>query len=136
MSQENQSEFHIETEHDIVLARKVAREAAEALSFGLVDVTRIVTAVSELVRNTTVHAGSGVMRLRTVAEGSRSGLELIFEDHGPGIPDLEQALEPGFSTAGSLGMGLSGVKRLMDEMDIQSENGKGTTVMIRKWRKN
>jgi len=131
----DQGEFLIKSESDIVMARKVVREAATALGFGITDVTRIVTAASEMTRNIYQYAGSGSMHWRTVSKGSVPGLELTFEDHGPGIPDLNKAMEPGFSTGKGLGMGLPGAKRLMDEMTIQSEPGKGTTVGLRKWLK-
>lgn len=128
-------EFQIQSEGDIVMARKAVRDAATALGFGLTDVTRIVTAASELTRNIYQYAKSGTMRWRSLNLGGCVGLELVFEDHGPGIPDITRAMEPGFSTGRGLGMGLPGAKRLMDEMSIQSEVGKGTTVQIRKWLK-
>ena len=136
MNDLQQGEFLIESENDIVSARRIVRNAATELGFGLADVTRIVTAASELTRNIYVHAKSGVMRWRTVNHGSSMGLELTFEDHGPGIPDLEKAMEAGYSTGNGLGMGLPGSKRLTDEMTISSDVGKGTTVVIKKWLKN
>jgi serine/threonine-protein kinase RsbT len=105
------------------------------LGFGITDVTRIVTAASELTRNIYHYAKSGVMHWRALNQDSRVGLELIFEDSGPGIPDVERAMEPGFSTGKGLGMGLPGSKRLMDEMTIASTVGKGTTVIVKKWLK-
>jgi serine/threonine-protein kinase RsbT len=130
-----QGEFRIESESDIVTARKVVRDAATALGFGITDVTRIVTAASELTRNIYHYAKSGVMRWRVLNGGDRVGLELTFEDHGPGIPDVPKAMEMGFSTGKGLGMGLPGSKRLMDEMTIESTVGQGTTVLVRKWLK-
>jgi serine/threonine-protein kinase RsbT len=130
-----QGEFRIESESDIVTARKVVRDAATALGFGVTDVTRIVTAASELTRNIYHYAKSGVMRWRVLNGGDRAGLELTFEDHGPGIPDVPKAMEMGFSTGKGLGMGLPGSKRLMDEMTIESTVGQGTTVVVRKWLK-
>ena len=103
------------------------------MGFGITDVTRIVTAASELTRNIYHYAGSGVMRWRSISRDARMGLELIFEDRGPGIPDVAKAMEAGFSTGKGLGMGLPGAKRLMDEMAVQSHLGKGTTVEVRKW---
>jgi serine/threonine-protein kinase RsbT len=135
MNGPHQSEFRITSENDIVMARKVVREAATALGFGLTDVTRIVTAASELTRNIYHYAKSGVMHWRTLNQGVRVGLELSFEDNGPGIADIEKAMEPGYSTGEGLGMGLPGSKRLMDEMTIESTVGKGTTVIVRKWLK-
>ncbi len=128
-------EFRIQSEGDIVMARKAVRNAATALGFGITDVTRIVTAASELTRNIYQYARSGVMRWRPLDLHGRVGLELIFEDQGPGIPDVAQAMEPGFTTGKGLGMGLPGAKRLMDEMSSQSEVGKGTTVRVCKWLK-
>ncbi len=117
------------------MARKVVRDAATVLGFGITDVTRIVTAASELTRNIYHYAQSGVMRWRSLNQDLRVGLELTFEDSGPGIPDVERAMEVGFSTSKGLGLGLPGAKRLMDEMTIQSTVGKGTTVVVRKWLK-
>lgn len=128
-------EFRIQCEGDIVLARKIARDAATAMGFGLTDVTRIVTAASELTRNIYHYAKCGFMRWRTVNENGKVGLELVFEDHGPGIPDIAKAMEPGYSTGKTLGMGLPGSKRLMDELTMESTVGQGTTVTVRKWRK-
>ena len=136
MNDERQGELRITSETDIVMARKAVRTAAAALGFGITDVTRIVTAASELTRNIYQYARSGAMRWRPLNVDGRLGLELVFEDHGPGIPDVAQAMEKGFSTGKGLGMGLPGAKRLMDEMSIQSGVGKGTTVQVRKWLKN
>jgi len=130
-----ESELRITTENDIVAARRTVRTVSTDLSFGLTDVTRIVTAASELARNIYVHAGSGVMRCHTVEQAHRVGLELVFEDHGPGIADIGVALQDGYSTNAGLGMGLPGSRRLMDEFEIASQVGKGTTVRVRKWRR-
>jgi len=135
MNEPHQGEFQITSENDIVMARKVVRDAATALGFGITDVTRIVTAASELTRNIYHYAKSGVMHWRALKQDSRVGLELTFKDSGPGIPDVERAMEPGFTTGNGLGMGLPGSKRLMDEMTIESAVGKGTTVVVRKWLK-
>ena len=128
-----QGELQIASEGDIVSARRLIRNAASALGFSITDVTRIVTAASELTRNIYHYAGSGVMRWRVIGQGLGVGLELTFEDSGPGIPDVAQAMESGFSTSKGLGLGLPGAKRLMDEMTLQSQVGVGTTVQIRKW---
>ncbi len=125
----------IESEGDVVSVRKTVRNAAEALGFGITDVTRIVTAASELARNISLYAGVGTMRWCQLDTSSSIGIELKFDDRGPGIADIEQAMETGYSTGGGLGMGLPGTKRLMDEMEIRSEFGKGTTVIVRKWLK-
>ena len=135
MNDPRHGEFPIRSEADIVMARKVVRDAATVLGFGLTDVTRIVTAASELTRNIYHYAKTGVVRWRALNQDLRAGLELTFEDSGPGIPDIERAMEMGFSTGKGLGMGLPGSKRLMDELTIQSTVGKGTTVVVRKWLK-
>lgn len=124
----------IEKEGDIVAVRQAVRTMATALGFGVTDVTRIVTAASELARNVFLYAGSGVMTSRAVNCRGTTGIELVFEDAGPGIPDIGLALQEGYSTSGGLGLGLPGSRRLMDEMDLRSEAGKGTTVTARKWR--
>ena len=128
MANERTGEVRIESESDIVAARRIVRTTAMAMGFG-------VTAASELTRNVFRYAGSGVMRWRAVKDGEVAGLELTFEDQGPGIPDLKQALEVGYTTKGGLGLGLPGAKRLMDEMEIKSEVGQGTRVTVKKWRK-
>jgi len=138
MNEPNRGEFRIGSEGDIVTARRLIRNAATALGFGITDVTRIVTAASELTRNIYHYAGTGVMRWRSLSGNAGRGLELTFEDSGPGIPDISKAMESGFSTSKGLGLGLPGAKRLMDEMTIQSQVGRGTMVQVRKWlrRKN
>ncbi len=121
-------------EGDIVRARQRAREIAKGLGFGLVDQSRIATAVSELTRNVVRYAtgGKGDVSIKSL---SGSGIEIVVSDHGPGIADVEQALRDGFSSGAGMGMGLPGAKRLMDEMHVDSELGSGTTVTIRKWRR-
>jgi serine/threonine-protein kinase RsbT len=93
-----------------------------------------VTAASELARNTLIHGGGGTARLEAIAEGARKGLRLTFEDHGPGIPDIELALKDGYTTGGGLGLGLSGSKRLMSDFNITSRVGEGTRVAVTKWK--
>jgi len=137
-----EGELTIKTESDIVAARRTIREAAVQLGFTLTDVTRIVTAASELARNVFKYAGEGVMRWRALditpdvpGPARRApGLELQFVDKGPGIADIHLAMQEGYSSSKGLGLGLPGVKRLMDEMDIQSTLGQGTTVTLKKWR--
>ena len=131
-----EGQIPIKTESDIVIARREVREAATQLGFSVTDVTRIVTAASELARNIFKYAGEGVMSWRVVESENRTCLELQFKDHGPGIADIDLAMQEGYSTSKGLGLGLPGVKRLMDEMDIESGVGKGTTVTLKKWRKN
>jgi serine/threonine-protein kinase RsbT len=133
MSDTSQGELRIGSEGDIVAARKLVRTAATALGFSITDVTRIVTAASELTRNIYQYAGSGIMRWHCLRGDARPGLELTFEDRGPGIADVARAMESGFSTSKGLGLGLPGAKRLMDEMTVRSEAGQGTTVQVRKW---
>lgn len=128
-------ELKVGSEADIVSARRMVRNSATGMGFGITDVTRIVTAASELVRNIYQYAGSGTMRCRSMVKDGRAGIILTFDDSGPGIADLGKALEMGYSTSGGLGMGLPGAKRLMDEMEIHSTPGRGTTVEIRKWLK-
>ena len=135
MSLHDQGEVEIKTEPDIALARRAVRDVAAEIGFGITETARIVTAASELGRNVHKYAGSGVMRWRALNNGDAKGLELRFEDHGPGIADVNEALREGHSTGGGLGMGLPGAKRLMDEMEINSSVGKGTTVTVRKWRR-
>lgn len=135
MSDEPHGEVRINVETDIVTVRKTVRDAATQLGFGITDVTRIVTAASELARNVFLYAGSGVMRWHALDTGGSIGIVLMFEDSGPGIADIEQAMQEGYSTSGGLGMGLPGANRLMDEMEIRSEVGRGTTVTVRKWRR-
>ena len=130
-----EGEVSIETEGDIVAARRAVRDAAARAGFGVTDVTRIVTAASELARNTFQYAGKGLMHWRLVEDSGRQGLELRFVDQGPGIPDVNLAFQQGYSTGEGLGMGLPGTKRLMDEMEIQSQPGQGTTITVKKWRK-
>lgn len=119
---------------DIVTARQKGRELARDLGFTSTDLALIATAISELARNIILYANTGEIVLSVVENGSRRGLKVIARDDGPGIPDIERALEEGFSTSRSLGLGLSGVRRLMDEFDIVSEVGNGTTVTVKKWR--
>jgi serine/threonine-protein kinase RsbT len=133
---EASGELSIKTESDIVVARRSVREAATRFGFGQTDVTRIVTATSEIARNAFKYAGGGVMRWRFMQINGRAGIEICFADCGPGIQDVELALRPGYSTTRSLGMGLPGAKRLMDDLDIQSAVGKGTTVTLKKWRRS
>jgi serine/threonine-protein kinase RsbT len=128
-------EVKIAAENDIVIARRAVREAAVHLGFETTDVTRIITGASELARNVFKYARAGTMRWALVKNGEISGLELKFEDLGPGIANLEQAMGEGYSSSGGLGMGLPGTRRLMDEMEIQTAEGKGTTVTVRKWKR-
>jgi serine/threonine-protein kinase RsbT len=135
MNTEQAGEVPIHSESDIVATRRTVRTAATQLGFGVTDITRIVTAASELARNIFLYAGSGIMRWQVLDTGSKVGIELMFEDSGPGITDVEQAMQAGYTSGGGLGMGLPGAKRLMDELEIASELGKGTIVTAKKWHR-
>lgn len=123
----------IKSEVDIVSARVKAKAFAEALGFNYMDQTRIATAVSELSRNALQYAGGGKVRIKLIDHQGQKGIEIVVDDQGPGIENLELALKGGHSTGGGLGLGLSGSKKLMDEFDIKTKMGEGTTVTIRKW---
>jgi serine/threonine-protein kinase RsbT len=124
----------IKSSEDVVRVRQVARELAVAQGLSLVDQTKIVTAASELARNTLDHGGGGTVRLEALSKEARKGLRLIFEDQGPGIPDIDLALKDGYTTGGGLGLGLSGAKRLSNEFEIFSRVGEGTRVTITRWK--
>jgi serine/threonine-protein kinase RsbT len=117
----------------VILGRQQVRTIAQQMGLGLLDQTRLVTAVSELGRNVVIHGHCGHMVVNRLEEEGRMGIEVIFSDHGPGIPDLQLAMTDGFSTAGSMGLGLRGAKRLVDDFHIDTAVGVGTTVTIRKW---
>ena len=119
---------------DVVVVRQVVRALAVKLGFSLVDQTKMVTAASELARNTVDYGGGGTVRLQTVTDGKRIGLRLTFEDKGPGIEDLALALKDGYTSGGGLGLGLGGAKRLSNEFEIVSRPGEGTRVSIARWR--
>lgn len=123
----------INRDGDIVTARQKARELAKQVGFSGSDLTIIATAISEIARNIVVYAHRGEIVLSAAQRGTRRGVLVIARDHGPGIPDIERAMRDGFSTGKSLGLGLPGAKRLMDEFEIASEIGKGTTITMRKW---
>lgn len=119
---------------DVVLVRQAVRAQAVQAGFSLVDQTKLVTAASELARNALEHGGGGSVRLELINDGVRRAVRLTFQDNGPGIRDIQQALKDGFSTGGGLGLGLSGAKRLSSEFDIASAPGQGTRVTIARWR--
>lgn len=133
MGSEVAGELAIKAEHDIVIARRTIREAAGQIGFGETDVTRIVTAASEMARNVYKYAGGGVVRWRVILANGRRGIELHFIDEGPGIPDIQLAMREGYSTSRGMGMGLPGAKRLMDDLQIDSTVGKGTSITLKKW---
>ena len=124
----------INSDQDIVGARQSGRALAAELGFSSADATLIATAISELARNIDSYARKGEIRLEKVENSGHSGITVVAADEGPGIPDVRQALRDGFSTSGSLGLGLPGVRRLMDEFEINSCPGRGTTVTVKKWR--
>jgi len=123
----------VKTEPDVVAVRRRVREISAQLGFSLVDQTKVVTAASELARNTVIHGGGGTLQLETL-NGPRTGLRLTFQDNGPGIADIELALRDGFTTGSGLGLGLGGAKRLMSEFEIASRTGEGTKVTITRWK--
>jgi serine/threonine-protein kinase RsbT len=127
------AELPISSGDDVVRVRQAVRARALAVKLSLVDQTKLVTAASELARNTLVHGGSGTARVETVERAGRSGVRAVFADSGPGIPDLDLAMTAGWTSGGGLGLGLSGAKRLVDEFDIDTEVGRGTRVTVTKW---
>jgi serine/threonine-protein kinase RsbT len=124
----------IHSDQDIVTARQQGRALAVELGFSTGDATLIATAISELARNIVSYARRGEITLKMVQASTRQGITIIASDSGPGIPDVRQAMRDGFSTSGSLGLGLPGVRRLMDEFEIASEPGRGTMVTVKKWK--
>lgn len=124
----------ISSDQDIVVARQKGRSLALELGFSSGDATLIATAISELARNIVSYAGSGQISLKDMQGSTRVGITVAASDNGPGIPNVSQALRDGFSTSGSLGLGLPGVRRLMDEFEIVSKPGQGTNVVVKKWR--
>lgn len=127
-------ELALKTEQDIVLARQLVRKLTQELMFSLVDQTKMVTAASELARNTVVYGGGGTMRAECLLDGAQKGLRLTFEDQGPGIPDIRLAMTDGWTSGTGLGMGLTGAKRLASDFEIHSTVGQGTRVMIARWK--
>jgi serine/threonine-protein kinase RsbT len=124
----------INSDQDIVVARQRGRVMASELGFSPGDATLIATAISELARNIVSYASKGEIKLKGINSSSRAGILVVATDRGPGIADVRQALRDGFSTSGSLGLGLPGVRRLMDEFEIASQPGQGTVVAVKKWR--
>ena len=125
----------IDREDDIVSVRRRVREIAEGRRFDSFAMAAIITAASELARNALVHGGRGVATIEDVSDGHRSGIRIVFEDHGPGISDIERALAGGYTTTRSMGLGLSGSRRLVDEFDLESTVGAGTKVTVTKWKR-
>ena len=134
MTVEGNEALPIHSSKDVVRVRQVARERAIEAGFSLVDQTKIVTAASELARNTLEHGGGGTAHVLYLVDGVRRGVRLVFEDKGPGIPDVQVALKDGYTTGNGLGLGLSGARRLSNEFSIESKPGEGTRVAITRWR--
>ncbi len=127
-------EMAIRTEADIVMARQQVRRLTQQLKFSLVDQTKMITAASELSRNTLIYGGGGDMQWQLVQQGLRHGLRLSFVDQGPGIPDIDLALKDGWTSGNGMGMGLSGSKRLVNDFELETAPGKGTRVTITRWK--
>ncbi|TYB37822.1 anti-sigma regulatory factor [Micromonospora sp. AP08] len=123
----------ISSDEDVVRVRQLVRTTAVAVKLSLVDQTKLVTAASELARNTLIYGGGGTAEVATVEDGRRRGVRIVFADQGPGIPDLDQAFTDGFTTGGGLGLGLSGARRLVDDFDIWTVVGEGTRITVTKW---
>jgi serine/threonine-protein kinase RsbT len=123
----------VASDQDVVRVRQLIRTAAVAAKLSLVDQTKLVTAASELARNTLVYGGGGTVELSSVENGRRKGIRIVFADDGPGIPDLDLALTDGYTTGGGLGLGLSGARRLVDEFEIDTKVGEGTNITVTKW---
>lgn len=134
MSVLKREQLPLRSSTDVVLARQKVREWSTDLRFSLVDQTKLVTAASELARNALDHGHGGQMTLEVVNGMAKTGLKLVFEDNGPGIPDVEQALKDGFTTGSGMGLGLGGSRRLVNEFSIESELGKGTKVTVLRWK--
>jgi serine/threonine-protein kinase RsbT len=130
---EDEARIVVAADADIVKARQTGRDLAAQLGFSLTDLTLIATAISEVARNITTYAGRGEIILRLIREAGRWGLVVVARDDGPGIADIDRALQDGYSTGRGMGLGLPGARRLMDEFEINSSPGRGTTVTMRKW---
>ena len=118
----------------VIKARQIVRDCAVMQGFSLVEQTKLVTASSEIARNTLIHGGGGEMHIEVIVDGARRGIRAVFVDRGPGIPDIDRAMKDGFTTKGGLGLGLGGAKRLVNEFAIISTAAEGTTVTIVRWK--
>jgi serine/threonine-protein kinase RsbT len=134
MQPSSSGELPLGSEHDIVLGRQAVRRMTQQQGFSLVDQTKMVTAASELARNTVIYGGGGIVKWEMLSDGIKRGLRLIFEDKGPGIPNLELAMTDGWSSGKGLGLGLTGTRRLVNEFEIESIVGVGTRVVITRWK--
>ncbi|AMK32426.1 anti-sigma regulatory factor [Pseudomonas mosselii] len=133
MNGEHSGSLPVRIEQDVVLARQLARKLASDCGMRLVDLTKLVTAVSELARNTVIYGGGGDMDWQVLEEAGRTGVRLLFRDEGPGIADLKLALTDGWTSGNGLGLGLTGARRLVDEFELDSVPGEGTRVTITRW---
>ncbi|MDM0079284.1 anti-sigma regulatory factor [Variovorax sp. J31P179] len=134
MAIERAGTLPLQSEHNIVASRQMVRALCQELKLTLVDQTKMITAASELSRNTLIHGGGGTMRWEFIEKNGRPGLQLVFEDQGPGIADIALALTDGWTSGTGMGLGLPGSKRLVNDFDLQSEPGAGTRVSITKWK--
>jgi serine/threonine-protein kinase RsbT len=134
MAQESCETVEIRSSADVVAVRQAARAFADRVGFSLVDQTKLVTAASELARNTIDYGGGGSVRVEAIENGVRRGVRLTFEDQGPGIPDVAQALKDGYTTGNGLGLGLGGARRLVNDFSIDSSPGAGTRIVIARWK--
>ena len=130
---ESEESMAVQSAEDVVRVRQEVRTCATKLGFSLVDQTKIVTAASEIARNTLIYGGGGTLKVQLLRNGARLGLRLIFEDQGPGIPDVQRALSDGYTSGNGLGLGLGGAKRLSNEFEIESTPGRGTRVILGRW---
>ena len=131
----NEVVINIKSDVDVVIARQEGRRIAAELGFNAGDLTLIATAISEIARNIVNYAGRGEIALSVIEESGKPGISIIARDNGPGIPDIALAMQDGYSTSKGLGLGLPGAKRIVDEFEIASEVGKGTTIRMRKWKR-
>jgi len=129
-----QESFQLHSSTDVVTARRMVRDFAQGLGLSILDLTKVVTAASELARNAVVHGGGGVMHVQVVHAGDREGLRVIFKDQGPGIEEIERAMQDGYTTGGGMGIGLPGAKRLVNEFDLLSTPAEGTCITIVRWK--
>jgi serine/threonine-protein kinase RsbT len=127
-------ELPLKNQNDIVLGRQAVRRLALEQGFSLVDQTKLVTAASELARNAVIYGGGGELKWEMLVDGARRGVRLVFEDHGPGIPDIEKAMTDGWTSGNGLGLGLTGARRLVNEFELQTTVGVGTRVTIIRWK--
>jgi serine/threonine-protein kinase RsbT len=127
-------ELPLRNQNDIVLGRQAVRRLAQEQGFSLVDQTKLVTAASELARNALIYGGGGELKWEKLVDGAKRGVRLVFEDHGPGIADIEQAMTDGWTSGNGLGLGLTGARRLVNEFELQSTVGVGTRVTIARWK--